>query len=134
MSECVLCGIVDGTVRAKVLYEDDLVVCLNLPKDHPVRLAPVHFLVVPREHLPSAREIDVRHEPALGRMVAIAAQVARQMGVEATGYRLATNTGDDAGQTVFHLHPHCLGAQAWTRGLEQAGGAEAVLRLRVANG
>jgi hypothetical protein len=43
VSECVLCGIVDGTVRAKVLYEDDLVVCLDLPRVHPVRLAPVHF-------------------------------------------------------------------------------------------
>jgi histidine triad (HIT) family protein len=51
----------------------------------------------------------VRHEPALGRMVAIAAKVARQMGVEPTGYPLATNTGDDAGQTVFHLH--CIGGR-----------------------
>jgi histidine triad (HIT) family protein len=111
VSDCVLCGIVDGTVRAKVLYEDDLVVCLDLPKEHPVGLAPVHFLVVPREHLPSAREIEVRHEPALGRMVAVAARVARQMGVGPAGYRLASKTGDDAGQTVFHLHLHCLGGR-----------------------
>jgi diadenosine tetraphosphate (Ap4A) HIT family hydrolase len=59
----VLCGIIDGTVRAKVLYEDDLVVCLDLPMDHPVRLAPVHFLVIPREHLPSAREIQATLRP-----------------------------------------------------------------------
>ena len=60
MSECLLCRIVDGTVRANVLYEDDLVVSLDIPKDHPVRLAPVHFLVVPKEHLPCAY-------PSLGR-------------------------------------------------------------------
>ena len=111
MSECLLCRIVDGKVPAKVLYEDDLVVSFDIPKDHPVRQAPVHFLVVPKEHLPSAREADARHEPALGRMVTVAARVARQMGVEPTGYRLVSNTGDDAGQTVFHLHLHCLGGR-----------------------
>ena len=111
LSECVLCQIVNREVRAKVLYQDDLVVALDLPKDHPVRQAPVHFLVVPKEHLPSARETEARNEPALGRMVTVAARVAREMGVEPTGYRLASNTGDDAGQTVFHLHLHCLGGR-----------------------
>lgn len=111
MADCLPCRIVSGEVRAKVLYEDDLVVALDIPKDHPVRQAPVHFLVVPKEHLPSAREADARREPALGRMVTVAARVARQMGVEATGYRLVSNTGDDAGQTVFHLHLHCLGGR-----------------------
>ncbi len=111
LSECVLCQIVSRELRAKVLYEDDLVLCLDLPKEHPVRIAPVHFLVVPKEHLPSAREAEARHEPALGRLVTVAARVAREMGVEATGYRLASNTGDDAGQTVFHLHLHCIGGR-----------------------
>jgi len=110
-SECVLCQIVRREVRAKVLYEDDLVVALDLPKDHPVRIAPVHFLVVPNEHIPSAREAETRHEPTLGRLVTVAARVARGMGIEASGYRLASNTGDDAGQTVFHLHLHCIGGR-----------------------
>ena len=111
LSERVLCQIISREVRAKVLYEDDLVVALDLPKDHPVRIAPVHFLVVPKEHIPSAREAEARHDPALGRLVTAAARVAREMGVEATGYRLASNTGDDAGQTVFHLHLHCIGGR-----------------------
>jgi len=101
VSECLFCQIVNGEVRAKLLYEDDLVVAFDI----------LHFLVVPKEHLPSAREADARHEPALGRMVTVAARVARQMGVEPTGYRLVSNTGDDAGQTVFHLHLHCLGGR-----------------------
>ena len=54
---------------------------------------------------------EASHEPALGRMATVAARVARQMGVEATGYRLVRNTGDDAGQTVFHLHLHCIGGR-----------------------
>ena len=105
------CQIVNGEVQAKVLYGDDLVVAFDIPKDHPVRIAPVHFLVVPKEHVPSAREAEARHEPALGRLVTVAARVAREMGVEATGYRLVSNTGNDAGQTVFHLHLHCLGGR-----------------------
>src|SRR6266404_5236141 len=84
---------------------------ISTRKDGPVRIAPVHFLVVPKEHIPSAREAEARHEPALGRLVTVAARVAREMGVEATGYRLASNTGDDAGQTVFHLHLHCIGGR-----------------------
>ena len=108
MSDCVLCQIVGRTLRAKILYEDDLVLAMDLPKDHPVRQAPIHFLVVPKEHVPSARETAASHEPALGRLITVAARVAREMGVEPTGYRLVTNTGDDAGQTVFHLHLHCL--------------------------
>jgi len=111
MSECLLCQIVNREVRAKVLYSDDLVVCLDIPADHPIKLAPVHFLVVPREHVPSAREAEARHEPALGRLFTVAARVARDSGIEPRGYRLASNTGDDAGQTVFHLHLHCLGGR-----------------------
>ena len=111
MSECILCQIVNRQVRAKLLHEDDLVIALDIPKDHPVRIAPVHFLIVPKEHAPSARETEARHEPALGRLVTVAARVAREMGVEATGYRLASNTGDDAGQTVFDLQRHCIGGR-----------------------
>lgn len=111
MSECLLCQIVNREVRARVLYADDLVICLDVPDDHPVKMAPVHFMVVPREHIPSARETEGRHEAVLGRLFTVAARVAREKGIEASGYRLATNAGDDAGQTVFHLHLHCLGGR-----------------------
>jgi histidine triad (HIT) family protein len=111
MSDCVLCRIVDRTLAARILYEDDLVLAVNVPKDHPVKLTPVHFLVVPKVHLASAREAEPRHEAALGRLVTVAARIARQLGIDASGYRLTTNTGEDAGQTVFHLHLHCLGGR-----------------------
>jgi histidine triad (HIT) family protein len=111
MSECVICRIVAGALRARVLHDDDLVLAFDLPRDHPVRQAPVHFLVVPKQHVPSARELESRHEPALGRMLTVASQLARSAGIEASGYRLVSNTGQDAGQTVFHLHLHCLGGR-----------------------
>ena len=111
MSECVICRIVAGALRARVLHDDDLVLAFDLPRDHPVRQAPVHFLVVPKQHVPSARELESRHEPALGRMLTVASHLARSAGIEASGYRLVSNTGQDAGQTVFHLHLHCLGGR-----------------------
>ena len=111
MSHCVICQIVAGEAKARVLHEDDLVLAFDLPREHPVRLAPTHFLVVPKEHLPSARETAARHEPALGRMITTAARVARTLGIEPSGYRLVSNTGEHAGQTVFHLHLHCLGGR-----------------------
>ncbi len=111
MIECLLCRIARGEVRARILYQDDLVVALDIPRSQPWRLAPVHFLVVPKEHVPSAREAEAKHEPALGRLFTVAARVARELGIEPSGYRLASNTGDDAGQTEFHLHLHCMGGR-----------------------
>ena len=109
--ECVLCQIVSHELRTRVLYEDDLVLAFNLPREHPVRIAPVHFMVVPKAHVPSARETDASTEPALGRLVTVAARVARELGIEESGYRLVSNTGRDADQTVFHLHLHCIGGR-----------------------
>lgn len=111
MSDCLFCRIANGETVLPLLYEDDLVVAFDIPEGQPWRQAPVHFLVVPKEHVPSAREAEARHEPALGRLVTAAAKVAREMGIAESGYRLASNTGDDAGQTEFHIHLHCLGGR-----------------------
>lgn len=95
--------------RPPLLYEDELVLAFDIPANHPDRRAPVHFLVIPREHIPSARETEAKHEVMLGRIVTTAAKLAREKGVDESGYRLVSNTGPDANQTVFHLHVHCLG-------------------------
>ena len=110
MSDCLFCRVASGEL-GPTLYEDDLVVAFDVPPDHPAHLAPVHFMVVPREHLPSAREAEARHEPALGRLITVAAKLAAAKGIGETGYRLASNTGPDANQTVFHLHLHCVGGR-----------------------
>jgi len=110
VSDCLLCRVARGDL-GPTLYEDDLVVAFDVPPDHPAHLAPVHFMVIPREHLPSAREAEARHEPALGRLITVAAKLAAAKGISETGYRLASNTGPDANQTVFHLHLHCVGGR-----------------------
>lgn len=111
MSDCLFCGIAGGTVAIDKMYEDDLVVAFDIPREYPWRQAPVHFLVISREHLPSAAAIRGEHGPTVARMFTAISRVAEDMGVAESGYRVATNVGDDAGQTEYHLHLHCLGGR-----------------------
>lgn len=107
MADCLFCKIIAGDIPADRLYEDDLVVAIL---DINPR-APVHFMVIPREHIVDAREIRGEHGPTLGRMFTVAAKVAKDEGVAESGFRLAFNVGDAAGMTVPHLHLHCLGGR-----------------------
>lgn len=109
MSDCLFCQITSRSVAGSLLFEDDLVIAFDVPDSHPEKRAPVHFIVIPREHVASARDIDVKHETTLGRMMTVASRVANEKGIAESGYRFVVNTGDDANQTVFHLHLHCLG-------------------------
>ena len=78
--------------------------------------APVHILVIPREHLVNLKEAEARHAELLGHLLLVAAKVAKQEGLEA--WRTVINNGAEAGQTVFHLHVHVIGgrALAWPPG------------------
>ena len=111
MADCLFCRIAGGDVVIEKLYEDDLVVAFDIPAGYPGRQAPVHFLVISREHVPSAAAVRDEHGLIVARMFAAIAQVAQGFGVAQTGYRVATNVGDDAGQTEYHLHLHCLGGR-----------------------
>ena len=71
----------------------------------------MHFLVISREHLPSAAAIRDEHGPIVARMFATISRLAEEAGVAESGYRVVTNVGDDAGQTEYHLHLHCLGGR-----------------------
>jgi len=84
---------------------------VDIPATHVVKRAPVHFMVIPREHLASVKEIKGHHGAMLARMFEVLTQVATEQGVADSGYRLATNTGPHANQTVFHMHMHCLGGR-----------------------
>ena len=106
---CLFCSIAAAEPKPPLLHEDGLVLAFDIPDGHEEKRAPVHFLVIPREHIRSANEAEPRHEQTLGRMVTVAARIAREKGVAQSGYRLVANTGPDANQTVFHLHLHCLG-------------------------
>ncbi len=105
-NDCLFCKIVAGTIPARTLFEDGS--CVAFPDVHPQ--APVHVLVVPKQHLVSLAETDREHTDLLGRLLAAAAEVARMQGLE-KGYRVVINTGHDGGQTVGHLHLHVLGGR-----------------------
>lgn len=76
---------------------------------HPI--APTHILVVPNQHIGSLNEIQPEHEAMLGRLVAVAHQLASQSHLSNSGYRLVINTGPDAAQSIFHLHLHLIGGR-----------------------
>ncbi len=107
MADCIFCKIIDGEIPADRLYEDDLVVAIL---DINPR-APVHFMVVPREHINDARYVQGEHGPLLSRMFTVATKVAKDEGVQKSGYRMAINVGPAAGMTVHHLHMHVLGGR-----------------------
>ena len=108
-NDCLFCGIADGDIPSDQLHADDLVVAF---RDIAPR-APVHVLVIPREHIASAAQLTEGDGPLLGRMFAVAAEVARREGVAEGGYRVTTNIGTNGGQTVRHLHLHMMGGRAF---------------------
>lgn len=107
---CVFCKLAKGQLRADIVYEDNTVLAF---KDiHPQ--APVHVLVIPREHITALWEVDESHIQVLGRLMLAANDVADRLGVQETGYRIVINTGTEAGQTVDHVHLHVLGGRKLT--------------------
>ena len=91
-------------IPAQILHEDHL--CLAFRDQAPK--APVHFLVVPKRPIARLADADAQDKAALGHLLVVAAQVAKQLGVANDGFRTVINSGERAGQTVFHLHVHVL--------------------------
>jgi len=109
---CLFCRIARKEIPATLVAETDE--CVAFRDINPQ--APVHILVIPRDHVPSASAVT---DPAIvGKLTQLAAELARREGVAESGYRLVMNTNADAGQTVFHLHMHLLGGRpmAWPPG------------------
>lgn len=106
MNDCVFCKIIAGEIPSKKLYEDEL--CLAFYDIAP--LAPQHFLVIPKEHLTGANRINEENAAVVGHIFAVITKLTSVLGFS-DGYRVVTNCGDDAGQTVKHLHFHVLGGK-----------------------
>ncbi len=104
MGDCVFCKIVRGEIPCRRVYEDGEFLAFH--DINPV--APVHFMVVPKEHLVSLADASDGHAAMLGRMMVLAPRLAREQGLE-NGFRTVINTGKGGGQEVFHLHVHIIG-------------------------
>ncbi|HEY3284933.1 MAG TPA: histidine triad nucleotide-binding protein [Armatimonadota bacterium] len=113
MSDCVFCKIAAGEIPAKLLHEDDS--CVAFADLNPQ--APTHLLVIPKAHLRGLSD-PAADEAVFGHLLAVAAKLAGDQGALPGGYRVVTNTGPDAGQSVDHLHLHVLAGRrmAWPPG------------------
>lgn len=106
---CVFCQIIDGSIPSRPIYQDDK--CYAFADINPQ--APVHILIVPREHIASIGHAEKEHSSLIGHLHWAAAEIARSKGLE-NGYRTVINTGEHGGQTVAHIHVHLLGGRPMT--------------------
>ncbi len=114
--DCIFCKIVAGQIPSRKVHEDD-----ELYVFHDINpWAPVHFLMIPKLHIPSMAQVAPEHERLLGRMMTLAPKLALEQGCRPYpegGFRIIANTGDDGAQEVHHLHLHVIGGpRPWKRG------------------
>jgi histidine triad (HIT) family protein len=107
-TSCLFCRIASREVPADIVRESDALVAFRDVNPQ----APTHILLIPKEHVSSVAELDDRHGGLLADITQAATQLARAEGIAEGGWRLVTNVGPDAGQSVFHLHFHLLGGRA----------------------
>ena len=112
MSNCLFCKIAEGQIPSNKVYEDE--VCLAFYDIDPQ--APTHFLVIPKPHIASVAEVTEDNAAVVAHIFAVISKVTKQLGLES--YRVVSNIGEQAGQTVHHLHFHILGGK--TLSLEMA--------------
>ena len=104
---CLFCKLVSGEIKGEIVFRDDQATAFR--DINPV--APTHILIVPNKHIASLNVLESADEQLIGHLLAVASQLAQSEGIAEGGYRIITNTGPDAGQTIFHIHVHLLGGQ-----------------------
>ena len=107
MSDCLFCKILDGEIPCDRVYENDQVIAFRDVNPQ----APTHILVIPRKHISTVNDLTADDKNIVGEMLLAAQAVAKQEGIEESGYRLVMNCNEGAGQTVFHIHLHILGGR-----------------------
>ncbi len=112
MSDCIFCKIVKGDIPSTKVYEDD--VCYAFRDINPQ--APTHILVVPKNHIDSVAALTPSDEAVVGHIFTVIAKIAKDEHLD-DGFRVISNSGKDAGQTVNHLHFHILGGVTMGEGL-----------------
>ena len=104
MTDCIFCKIAAGEIPAAKLYDDGEVVIFRDINPE----APIHLLIIPRRHIPTLNDLTEADAALIGRLYLAGKQVAAELGMAESGYRMVTNCNRDAGQIVFHVHMHLL--------------------------
>lgn len=99
--------IIDKEIPADIVYEDDLVIAF---KDIAPQ-TPVHVVIIPKKEIPTVNDVTTEDEVELGRLFIAAAKIAKEQGIDESGYRLMVNVNKDGGQEIFHLHMHIMGGR-----------------------
>ncbi len=112
--DCIFCNIIKGEIPSSKVYENEYVYAFN--DISPV--APVHVLIIPKEHIESINDVTAENADLISKIYLAAGEIAKQLGVAESGYRVVSNCGEAAGQTVNHIHFHLLGGRdlAWPPG------------------
>ncbi len=100
--DCIFCRIAKKEIPAEIVYEDELILAFKDIKP----VAPVHILIIPKSHIPSVNHVALEDKTLMGELILAAQKIAKDQSVDKSGYRLVLNIGQDAGQTVDHLHLH----------------------------
>lgn len=107
--DCLFCKIINGEIPSSKVYEDDTVFAFRDIEPQ----APTHILIIPKQHIKSAAEIDENNSAVISHIFEVAAKIAKQEGLD-DGFRIVNNCGDIAGQSVKHLHFHLMGGREFT--------------------
>ena len=108
MEDCIFCKIINGDIPSNKIYEDDKVYAFNDINPE----APVHFLVIPKEHIESANALNENNSDIVAHIFKVINKLVIEQGIAEKGYRIVNNCGEDGGQTVKHLHFHVLGGRS----------------------
>jgi histidine triad (HIT) family protein len=114
MADCLFCKMVSGEILPDVVFEDDDVLAFRDVNPQ----APLHVLVIPKNHIPTVNDLTPEHAGLVGKMYLAARQIAADAGVAEPGYRMVMNCNPEAGQSVYHIHLHVLGGRpmSWPPG------------------
>ena len=104
MNDCIFCKIINGEIPSDKVYEDEEILAF---RDITPQM-PIHILVIPKKHITSIAKLEISDERLVGKIFTVINTIAHDLGIDKTGFRVISNCGEDAGQTVKHLHFHIL--------------------------
>ncbi|MCF6466521.1 histidine triad nucleotide-binding protein [Clostridium sp. Cult2] len=110
MSDCIFCKIINKEIPSEIIYEDDKVIAFKDVNPQ----SPIHFLVIPKEHIESSNYIDDENSSLIGHIFLTIKDLAKKQGIDQDGYRIVNNCGAFGGQTVSHIHFHVLGGRKFS--------------------
>ena len=110
MDDCLFCKIINKTIPAEIIYENDRVLAFNDINPQ----APTHILIIPKVHIPTLNDLEKDHDALIGELVLVASALAKELDISDDGYRTNFNCNDHGQQTVFHIHLHLIGGRQMT--------------------